>query len=102
MIQDINTSMVFLLICGSNHMPTLGYAGQVPYGNSFHSHLQWDAVSVGEKQTRLRVSCEVREQCSLGHPAYPTDYGLRGSLSSLHTDVRSLPMLRCTDLCCLV
>lgn len=33
---------------------------QVPYGSSFHSHLQWDAISVGEKQTRLRVSCEVR------------------------------------------
>ena len=32
---------------------------QVPYGSCFHSHLQWDAVSAGQKQTRMRVSCEV-------------------------------------------
>ena len=33
---------------------------QVPYGNSFHSHLQWDCVSVGERESRVRASCEVR------------------------------------------
>ena len=65
---DIRTSMLFLpssyaAICCSNHLPNFGDA-QVPYGSSFHSHLQWDAVSVGEKQTRLRVSCEVRRQLS--------------------------------------
>ena len=47
--------------CCGTRLLNFECAKQVPYGGSFHSHLQWDAVSVGEKQTRLRVSCEVRK-----------------------------------------
>lgn len=52
-----------LTLCCSTCMPSFDSAEQVPYGSTFHSHLRWDAVSVGEKQTRLRVSCEVRKHC---------------------------------------
>ena len=51
---------------------------QVPYGSTFFSHLQWDAVKVGQKQTRLRVSCEVGPKYSLPLPkaVSPTPNGI--------------------------
>lgn len=33
---------------------------QVPYGNSFHSHLRWAARSIDGKHTHLKITCQVR------------------------------------------